>query len=58
MARRLLRISQAADRIGVTPLTLRRWDKQGILKPIRIGRRRDRRYDPGDIEKLLKKRAV
>ncbi len=42
---KLLRIKQAAELLGVAPLTLRRWDKSGRLKAIRIGLRNDRRYE-------------
>ncbi|MHA1820365.1 MAG: IS607 family transposase [Promethearchaeota archaeon] len=31
----MLSISEAADYLGVSPVTLRRWDKNGILKPHR-----------------------
>jgi len=58
MKQRLLRIKQAADVLGVTPLTLRRWDNKGILKAIRIGTRGDRRYDPQELKRLIKKRKI
>lgn len=58
MKKRLLRIKQAADVLGVTPLTLRRWDKKGTLKAIRIGTREDRRYDPQELKKLIQKRKI
>lgn len=56
--KKLLRISQAADMLGVTPLTLRRWDAKGILKPIKVGTRGDRRYDPVELEKLIKQKKI
>lgn len=56
--KKLLRISQAADMLGVTPLTLRRWDAKGILKPIKVGTRGDRRYDPEELERLIKQKKI
>lgn len=49
----LLTINQAAKILNVKPQTLRRWDRQGILKAVRVGTRRgvgDRRYHKKDIE--------
>ena len=49
----LLKIREAAQRLNVNPETLRRWDRQGRLKAIRIGKRGDRRYKEVDITNLL-----
>jgi len=49
----LLKISEVAILLNVTPLTLRNWDKQGKLKPIRLGTRKDRRYPKEQIVKVL-----
>jgi DNA-binding transcriptional MerR regulator len=32
---------------------LRAWDKKGILKAVRFGQRKDRRYKKEDITRLL-----
>lgn len=50
----MLKISEVSQILGVIPLTLRKWDKQGKLVPIRIGKRRDRRYKREDILKIYK----
>ena len=50
---KLLRISDAAEIFGVNPETLRRWDDSGQLKAIRLGTRRDRRYDKDEILKHI-----
>ncbi len=50
---KLLRIKAAAELLGVNPETLRRWDNQGRLKAVRIGKRQDRRYRPEDIQKII-----
>lgn len=52
----LLTIKQAAKILNVSTQTLRRWDKQGILKAVRVGRRKgvgDRRYRKKDIEEHI-----
>lgn len=51
---KLLTIRQAAEIINVHVETLRRWDKSGKLKAIIVNERGDRRYDPKDIEIILK----
>ena len=50
----LIDITSAANILGVSKLTLRNWDSKGILKAIRIGKRKDRRYRKADIELFLK----
>jgi len=55
---KLLTINQVAKIINVHPATLRRWDKAGELKAIRVGTRRgvgERRYHREDVVKLIKK---
>lgn len=42
--KKLITIKEASEYIGVHTTTLRRWEKQGELKPFRIGNRKDRRY--------------
>jgi len=51
---KLLTIKQTADILNVHVETLRRWGKSGKLKAIRVNKRGDRRYDPRDIEAILK----
>ena len=55
---RLLNIYQVAKILGVMPPTIRRWDKSGRLKAIRIGNKKgvgERRYHREDIIKLITK---
>lgn len=52
---KLLTIRQAAEVLNVHVETLRRWDKSGKLKAIRVNDRGDRRYKPEDLEKIIKK---
>ena len=51
---KLLRIKEAAKMIGVSAITLRRWDLQGInLKPVIINDAGHRRYKLEDVEKFI-----
>lgn len=50
----MLKIREAAELLGVNPETLRRWDRDGTLKAIRIGKRGHRMYDKDEIMKKLK----
>jgi excisionase family DNA binding protein len=50
---KLLTIRQAAEILNVHVETLRRWDKVGKLKAIRVNERGDRRYKPEDLEKIM-----
>ena len=50
----LLTLGEAARILKVHPNTLRLWDKKDILKAIRIGVKRVRRYKKEDIEKFIK----
>lgn len=51
----LLTMRQTADLLKVHYNTLRAWDKNGILKAVRFGSRKDRRYRKTDLEKFIKK---
>lgn len=49
----LITLSEACEILHVHPNTLRQWDKKGILKAIRFGVRKDRRYKREDINGLF-----
>lgn len=49
----LMTIAQAAEYIGVTPLTLRNWDKAGKLKAVRNPLNGYRVYDKEELDKFL-----
>jgi excisionase family DNA binding protein len=54
----LLTIKQVSEMLNVHNTTLRRWDKKGKLKAIRVGLRSgigERRYHREDIIKLITK---
>lgn len=48
----LITLRQASKLLKVHPNTLRQWDEKGILKAVRFGQRRDRRYRKEDIIRL------
>lgn len=51
---RLIKIKEAAEMLGVNPETLRRWDRNGKLKAVKVSIRGDRRYIKKDIERFIK----
>ena len=48
-----LTLKQVSELLKIHPNTLRNWDKNGNLKPIRIGERKIRRYKKEDVIKFL-----
>ena len=52
-----VRIGEVARRLGVSPSTLRAWERQGLVRPDR-GAGRHRRYRVEDIERLRDVRAL
>ncbi len=55
--RDFITIRQAADMIGVSPATLRNWDKRGKLKAVRNPANSYRLYRREDIEAFLARLA-
>lgn len=53
--KKYLTIKQVAKLLGVTPLTLRNWDKKGKLKAFRNPINNYRIYKPEKIELFLRK---
>jgi excisionase family DNA binding protein len=51
---KLITIREAAEMLGVHQETLRRWDNEGKLKAVRVGKVGHRKYRVDDLEKLLK----
>lgn len=49
----MLTMKQVCELLNVHPNTLRNWDNNGVLKAIRFGTRKDRRYRREDILKLI-----
>ncbi|MBA7611111.1 hypothetical protein ES703_18328 [subsurface metagenome] len=55
MAKKYLTLKEVAKMLGVTPLTLRNWDKAGKLKAYRNPINNYRVYKPEEIELFLRK---
>ncbi len=53
-----LTVKEAAEWLGVSPATLRLWDKKGILKPSRRSDNHYRHYRLHDLQKLAAKRGL
>jgi autotransporter-associated beta strand protein len=51
----LLTMQQTAELLDVHPNTLRAWDKQKKLRAVRIGVRKDRRYQRSDVVRLFER---
>lgn len=51
----LLSIGQVASIFSIHQDTLRNWEKEGILVPLRVGKRGDRKYRPQDIQAIVDK---
>jgi len=49
---RLVSLREASVRLSVSPITLRRWIRQGLLPSVRLGG--TRRLRAGDIEALIR----
>lgn len=49
----LITLKEACEILKVHPNTLRLWDKNGVLKAVRIGVKRIRRYRKEDIERFI-----
>jgi len=50
-----LTIKEAAEIFGVTPQTIRNWDKKGKLKTFRHPMNNYRMYDRSELEKIVRK---
>jgi excisionase family DNA binding protein len=50
---KLLNVRQAAELLNVSQMTVRRWTNAGLLDCFRIGKKRERRFHPSDIQQFL-----
>ena len=49
----LFTIRDVTHILNVHPNTLRNWEREGLIEVVRIGRRRDRRYQKEKIKNML-----
>lgn len=50
---KLVRLSEACEILKVHPNTLRQWDRKRVLKSIRLGVKKDRKYKLEDLQKFI-----
>ncbi|OHA14791.1 MAG: hypothetical protein A2909_01865 [Candidatus Tagabacteria bacterium RIFCSPLOWO2_01_FULL_39_11] len=55
MVQKYVTIKEAAELLGVSPLTLRNWDKKGFLEPARHPINNYRVYSITDLENFIKR---
>lgn len=49
----LISISKVCEILNVHPNTLKRWETEGLVNPIRFGKRGDRKYRKQEIDSLI-----
>lgn len=49
----ILTLTEVSEMLRVHPNTLRNWDANGTLKPLRMGEKKIRRYRRSDVEAFL-----
>lgn len=54
----LLSIGEVAKLFGINKDTLRNWEKKGLITPLRVGPRKDRKYKPEDIERIANDKSI
>ncbi len=55
MPKKFLNVTEVSKIVGVTPLTVRNWDKKGKLRAYRNPVNNYRMYKVEDVEKLMQK---
>ena len=54
LPQRMLGVNDVASILNIHPGTVRRWEKEGLLRSYKIGPRHSIRFDHGDILNFLK----
>ena len=55
---KLLSISEVSSIFGIHQDTLRNWEKKGLITPLRVGPRKDRKYKPADIDRIRNDKSI
>lgn len=50
----ILTLTEVSEMLHVHPNTLRNWDADGTLKPLRMGKKKIRRYRKADIDAFVR----
>lgn len=56
--KKLLSIGEVAEIFDIHQDTLRNWEKKGLITPLRVGPRKDRKYKPEDIERIANDKSI
>jgi type I restriction enzyme M protein len=56
--KKLLSIGEVAKLFGINKDTLRNWEDKGLVAPLRVGTRGDRKYRPSDLEKIMGDKSI
>lgn len=51
----ILTLTEVSEMLNVHPNTLRNWDANGTLKPLRMGEKKIRRYRRSDVEAFIQR---
>ena len=54
----LLSVSRAAQRLGVSAATLRRWTNEGVVTAVRLPKSRHRRFTEAEIERVRREMGL
>ena len=53
---RLISLGKAAALLGIHANTMRTWENEGRIKAVRVGPRRDRRFDEEEVLALMERK--
>src|SRR5215469_12533248 len=54
----MLSTREVADRLGVSEASVRRWSDSGLLPVHRVGKRRERRFRPRDVDAMARRHTA
>lgn len=54
----LFSIGEVSSIFGIHQDTLRNWERKGLITPLRVGSRKDRRYKQEDIERIANDKSI
>jgi len=57
LPRRMLTTTEVANFLCLHPNTVRKWADRGLLRAVRLGPRRDRRFPPEEILRIIRENS-